>query len=327
MEANAYPQVLQKRKTEKNLQKRSINPFLHELKKNRSLFAMALPGVAILLLFNYLPMAGIVIAFEDYTPADGYFGSKWVAFKNFEFLFKTSDAFVITRNTVLYNLAFILLGIVCAVAMAVILSEMRGKRAAKVFQTGMLLPHFLSWVVAAYIVYAFLSTDTGILNRILGLFGQKAVNWYANVQAWPFFLVFANLWKTVGFNSIIYLAAITGINPEYYEAALLDGATKWQQIWKITIPSILPQISILFLLAVGNIFRSDFGLFYLVPRNSGVLYPVTQTLDTYIYNGLMTMGDVGMSSAAGLYQAVVGLVMVLGSNLIIRKVDSEKALF
>ncbi len=303
-------------------------PFFEELLKNKSLYLMTLPGLLILLLFNYLPMAGIVIAFKDYTPLLGYFRSKWVGFKNFEFLFKTSDALIITRNTVLYNLVFITIGIVCSVGMAIILSEINGKRLAKVFQTGMLLPHFLSWVVVGYLVYAFLSTDTGILNRMLKQFyGMKAVNWYSTIKPWPFFLVFSNLWKTVGFNSIIYLAAITGINPEYYEAALLDGATKWQQIFKITIPMIQPQITILFLLAIGGIFRSDFGLFYLVPRNSGILYPVTQTIDTYVYIGLTTMGDVGMTSAAGFYQSIVGFIMVLGSNLIVRKIDREKALF
>lgn len=302
--------------------------FFKELKKNKSLYAMTLPGMIALIIFCYLPMIGIIIAFKDYIPSQGYLGSRWVGFKNFEFLFKTEDAFIITRNTVLYNLVFIFLGLFCSVATAVILSEIKNKWLAKTFQTGMLLPHFLSWVVVSYFVYAFLSTDTGILNRGLSsLLGLPAVNWYADLKPWPFFLVFANLWKGIGWSSIIYLAAITGINPEYYEAALLDGATKWQQIRKITVPMITPQISILFLLSVGGIFRSDFGLFYLVPKNSGILYPVTQTIDTYIYVGLTTMGDVGMSSAAGLYQSVVGFILVIGSNLIVRRIDSEKALF
>lgn len=299
-----------------------------ELKKNGALYTMILPGVLTLIVFNYLPMFGITIAFKNFNYSKGLFGSPWAGFKNFEFLFKSNDAFLITRNTILYNLVFIVLGTAGAVLVAVALSEMKQHFLAKASQTALLLPYFLSWVVVSYVGYAFLGTDKGAINlQILKPLGLSPVNWYFEVGAWPFILTFFHLWKTVGYSSIIYLAAITGINDEYYEAAVLDGASKWKQIRHITLPLIMPQIVMMVLLSIGRIFYADFGLFYQLPRNSGTLYPVTNVIDTYIYNGLSATGNIGMSSAAGLYQAFVGFVLVLGSNLLVKRLDPDKALF
>jgi putative aldouronate transport system permease protein len=301
---------------------------IKEIKKNKILFLMTIPGVLTLILFNYLPMFGIVIAFKDFNYQKGIWGSRWIGLRNFEFLFKSSDAFLITRNTILYNVAFIVLGLIASVFIAIALSEIKNSLLAKYFQTAMLLPHFLSWVVISYLVFSFLSYDRGLLNTgLLRLLGMDPVNWYSDPKPWPFFIILIDLWKHTGYSSVIYLASITGINQEYYESAMLDGATKWQQIRRITIPLISPQIIILTLIAIGRIFNADFGLFYQVPMNSGILYPVTNVIDTYIYIGLTSMNNIGMTSAAGLYQAVIGFILVIGSNLLVRKIDNEKALF
>jgi putative aldouronate transport system permease protein len=198
---------------------------------------------------------------------------------------------------------------------------------AKIYQTGMFLPHFLSWVIVSYFVFSFLSVDKGVLNQFLTFIGVDPVFWYSEKEYWPYILVFVNLWKGVGYGSVIYLAAIVGIDKSYFEAAMIDGASKWQQIRKITIPMITPIIVIMFILAVGGIFRADFGLFYQVPRDTGALYPVTNVIDTFVYRGLKVTGNIGMSTAAGLYQAVVGFVLVIVTNFIVRKINKEQALF
>ncbi|MGE5550912.1 MAG: ABC transporter permease [Bacteroidota bacterium] len=307
--------------------------FFYELKKNKTLFFMLLPGMIVLLLNHYLPLFGVIIAFKDFKFLginffDSLLKSDWVGFTNFKYLFSSADAFVITRNTVLYNTAFIFLGLVAAVALAVAFSEMRFRRVARVFQGAMFLPHFLSWVVASHLFYAFLSYDQGFINRtLLPLLGLKPFAWYTDLRPWPFIIVFLNLWKWAGFNCVIYLAAILGLEPEHFEAATIDGANKWQQITKITIPQLVPLMITLTLLNIGQIFRADFGLFFHIPRNSGLLFPVTNVIDTYVYNTLLHSGDIGMSSAAGLYQAAVGFVLVLVTNLVVRKRHSEHALF
>lgn len=277
-------------------------------------------------------MFGTVIAFKDFRISrDGFFASimnsEWVGFDNFKYLFGTDSAFIITRNTVLYNLVFIVLGLIFAVAVAIILAELANKKLAKIYQTGMLFPHFLSWVIVSYFVFTFLSVDRGLMNNILDWFGVDPISWYSESKYWPFILVFMNMWKGIGYGSIVYLAAIIGIDRTYYEAAMIDGATKWQQIRHVTIPMITPLIVILTILNVGKIFNSDFGLFYQLPRDSGALYSATQTIDTFVYRGLMTLGDIGMSTAAGLYQAFVGLVLVLLTNYIVKKIDEDNALF
>jgi putative aldouronate transport system permease protein len=309
-----------------------IKQFGKNLYENRIWLLMTLPGLIWLIVLKYIPMFGQVIAFKDFRfHADGFLASvihsEWIGFENFKFLFSTNDAYIITRNTVLYNLVFIVLGLILAVAVAVILSELTKQKLAKIYQTGMLFPHFLSWVVVSYFVFAFLSVDKGLFNSILGFFQIDPVSWYNEPAFWPYFLVAVSQWKGVGFSSIVYLAAIVGIDRTYYEAAMIDGASKWQQIWNVTIPMIMPLIIILTILNIGSIFSADFGLFYQIPRDSGPLYPVTNVIDTYVYRGLMSMGDIGMSTAAGLYQATVGFILILVTNYIVRKIDEENALF
>lgn len=305
---------------------------LKDLWKNKAFILMVLPGAIWLILFFYIPVTGNIVAFKNFQYSDGGFikslvNSPWVGFDNFKFLFSSNNAYLITRNTVLYNSAFIILGTLFAVFIAIVLSELRSRKMKKIYQTSMLFPYFLSWVIISYFVYAFLSPDKGLLNSMLTHLGGKEINWYTEPKYWPFFLIFIGIWKGVGYNSIIYFASILGINSTYYEAAMVDGASKWQQIKSVTIPQLVPLISILSILAVGNIFRADFGLFYQIPRNSGALYEVTSVLDTYIYNGLTSTGDIGMTAAAGLYQSIVGCILVVGTNLIMRKFDEESALF
>ncbi|NGZ78023.1 ABC transporter permease [Saccharibacillus alkalitolerans] len=306
--------------------------FWKKIVRNRALLLLVLPGTVWFLIFAYLPMFGTVLAFKDFRISpDGFFASvlssDWVGFKNFEYLFQTSDAYVITRNTILYNVAMIILGLVSAVGFAVLLSELLNKRMAKVYQTGMFLPHFLSWVIISYFAFTFLSPDKGVLNQLAAYFGTDSVSWYSEPKYWPFIILFVGIWKGIGYNSVIYLAAITGIDKSYYEAATIDGARKWQQIRYITLPLLRPLMIILTILAIGGIFRSDFGLFYQLPKDSGALYPVTNVIDTFVYRGLMNMGDIGMSTAAGLYQSLVGLVLILTANYIVRKIDRDQAIF
>ncbi len=251
----------------------------------------------------------------------------WVWLDNFKFLFKSSDAWLITRNTVLYNLVFIILGIVLPVTLAILLKEIFNKRLSKFYQTSMFLPYFLSWVVVSYCLYAFLSPEKGYLNTIFASMGMDKVSWYTESVYWPFIIIIMSQWKGVGYGTVVYLASICGIDKTYYEAALIDGATKWQQIKNITIPLLKPIIIIMFITSIGGMFRSDFGLFYQLPKNSGALYPVTNVIDTYVYRGLMNLGNVGMSSAAALYQSFVGMILIITTNAIVKKVDEESAFF
>lgn len=310
----------------------AVSAFLKKVIRNRALLLMVLPGTIWFLIFAYLPMFGAILAFKDFRISrDGFFASvfnsKWVSFKNFEYLFTTNDAYIITRNTILYNVVMIILGLVVAVGFAILLSELANKRMAKVYQTGMFLPHFLSWVIISYFAFTFLSMDKGTLNQIITYFGGDPVSWYSETKYWPFIIVLVGIWKSVGYNSVIYLAAITGIDRSYYEAAVIDGATKWKQIRYITIPLLRPLMIILTILAIGGIFRSDFGLFYQLPKDAGALYPVTNVIDTFVYRGLINMGDIGMSTAAGLYQSIVGLILILCANYIVRKIEKDHAIF
>lgn len=296
--------------------------------KNLPLFMIALPGIIYLLINNYVPMFGIFLAFKNYSLKKGVFGSDWCGFQNFEFLFKTKDAWVMTRNTILYNVAFIIIGTIVAIAVAVMMCELGKKTRVKFFQAALLLPNLLSWVVIGFIAYAFLNADTGFINNtILAGLGIKPISWYSYTGAWPAIIIIVYLWKNMGYQSIVYMASISGIDKSIYEAAAIDGATKMQQIFKITLPMLKPTVITLTLMSIGRIFYSDFGLFYQVPQNSGALFNVTQTIDTYVYRGLMELNDVGMSAAAGFYQSVVGFVLVLFANAIVRKVDSDNALF
>ncbi|MBY9077919.1 sugar ABC transporter permease [Paenibacillus sp. HN-1] len=298
-------------------------------RKYGAFYLMMTPALIFLLINNYLPMIGSVLAFKNVNYQSGVFNSPWVGWKNFEFLFSTSDAWNITKNTIIYNVVFIVLNLIFGVALALLFNSMRNPRLAKFHQTMMFLPYFLSWVIVTYLVYGFLNPEIGLLNKvILPWFGiDNAIDWYSDPKYWPFILPIVNTWKGIGYYAVFYLAAIIGIDKEYYEAATIDGASKWNQIRTITLPLLRPIVIVLTLLQVGRIFYSDFGLFYQVTRNAGALYDTTLVIDTYVYQGLIVTGDFGMSSAAGLYQAVVGFVVVFVSNLIIRKISKEDALF
>ncbi len=292
------------------------------------LYIMALPGVALLILFSYLPMGGLVLAFKKYNVQKGIFGSPFNGLDNCKFLFATSDAFIITRNTVLYNIVFIFLNMVIAVILSLMLSSLRSGRLAKAFQTIYMMPYFLSWAVVAIIAAAFLERSNGYVNHILQMFGQEGlVDWYQKISIWPPLLVFINAWKGVGYQAVMYLAVISGISSDYYEAAMLDGASRLQQAVYITIPHLRFIIAVSLIMAMGGIFRGDFGLFYTVTKDSGTLYPVTNVIDTYIYRGLKNQVNLGMTTAAGLFQSVVGFVFVLLANRIVSKVDPDSAMF
>lgn len=305
-----------------------------KLKKNLALLSMVAPGAIWLLLLRYLPMGGIVLAFKNYkvyprnpTFISNLMHSKWVGIDNFKFLFMTDDAIVMIRNTLAYNIVFIILGVIIPVAFAIMMNELTKKFCAKVYQTMMFFPYFLSWVVVSYFLNAFLDAQYGLITAAQKAAGEVPIAWYTTPKYWPYIIVFANLWKNVGYSTILYLAAIAGIDTNQYEAAAIDGATKWQQIWHVTIPNLRTMIAILFILNVGKIFNADFGLFYNVPMQNGALFPVTQVVDTYIYRAMMNTGNIGMSSAAGLLQNVIGLICILGANALVKKIDSESTLF
>lgn len=305
---------------------RQLGQYLLRLRKNRQLLLMTLPGMLFILIFSYFPMFGLLIAFKDYKYSRGIWGSEWVGLTNFDFLFATRDVWRVTYNTITLNALFILFGLVCAVALAILMFEIKSRLVHSFFQSTYFLPYLLSWVLVGYFVYALLSTD-GFVNRLLGLLGFETLSWYTSPRYWPAILVLVSIWKNVGYTSIIYLAGMLGINPEYYEAAKLDGASKLQQIRYVTLPLLAPVITIMTLLQIGRIFYADFGLFYNVTRDSGILYPTTDVIDTYVFRMLRKVGDFGMASAAGFYQAVVGFALVFLSNLIVRNKDKDNALF
>lgn len=322
-------------KTTERLEPRTTSPsWFEKNKKTLVLLTMVAPVAIWLLLLRYLPMGGIVLAFKSYkvNPRNPSFisnliNSKWVGFKNFEFLFKTDSAWVMIRNTLAYNIVFIILGVIIPVAFAIMMNEITRKFFKKAYQTMMFFPYFLSWVVVSYFLNAFLDAQYGMIPAMQEAAGHARTSWYTTPGPWPFILTFANLWKNVGYSTVLYLAAITGIDTNQYEAAAIDGATKWQQVLHVTIPHLRAMIAILFIMNVGKIFASDFGLFYNVPMQNGALFSVTQTIDTYVYRAYMATGDPGQSSAAGLLQNVLGFVCILTANGIVKKIDSESSLF
>lgn len=303
------------------------NGFLKELVTNKAMFLMMLPPFILIFVNYYLPMFGVIIAFKNFNYADGFLGSPWAGLQNFRFLFMSDKAWLITRNTILYNLAFILLGLIFALLFALALNELTNRLAAKFYQSIIFLPYFLSWVVVAYLVLAFLDPNGFYNKTLVNLFNLPQIDWYASPQYWPVILILVNIWKNVGYGIVIYTAGIAGIDQEYYEAAVLDGASKLQQIRYITLPFLVPFMIVTTIISLGNIFRADFGLFYQVPMQQGLLTPATEVLDTYIYKALIYTGDLGMSSAAGLYQSVVGFFTVLFANWIVGKVSEENKIF
>jgi len=289
---------------------------------------MALPALVYLFINNYLPLTGMVVAFKDFDYSKGIYGSDWAGFRNFLFLFKNSVAFIITRNTILYNVVFIIINTFLGILVAILLSEVTSKKALKVYQTVILLPYLFSIVIISYLVFAFLSTDVGFINKgILEPLGKSTISWYNESKYWPIILPIVNTWKSFGFQATIYYANVISIDKSYYEAAQLDGASKLQQVRYITLVLLKPVIIMMILLAVGKIFYSDFGLFYQVTQNSGAIYSTTNTIDTYVYRTLIQTGDVCMSAAAGVYQSVVGFLIVLITNLLLRKISPEDSLF
>lgn len=301
---------------------------IKKFRRDMPLYLMMVPGLIYLLINNYIPMAGIMIAFKQVNFRLGILESPFIGLKNFAFLFK-GDAWLITRNTIGYNLVFIVLTPIVAISIAILLNELASKRMKQFYQTVILIPYLISIVVVSYIVYSLLSTDTGFINNtILPFFGiHNKISWYSSPQYWPFILVFTHLWKGFGYSTIIYYATVVGIDSSYYEAAAIDGASRWQRIWNVTIPSLKPTIITLTLLSIGRMFYSDFGLFYQVPLSSGPLMDVTNTIDTYVYRGLMQSNNIGMSSAAGVYQSIVGFILVLTANAVVSKISKEDALF
>lgn len=296
-------------------------------KDNAELSALLIPGILLLITFMYIPMFGVIIAFKDYRNNLGIFGSKWVGLQNFKFFFTSQDAWRIARNTVGYGILFIILGIIAAVFVAILLYEVRSRAALKFYQTSMILPHFLSWVIVGYITYILLEPSMGIFNQIIRFCGGEGLQWYSEPKYWVFILPLVNLWKNVGLKCIMYYAALMGIDRELFEAAEIDGANRFKQILHITLPSLVPLMVILTILDVGHIIKGDFGLFYTIPRDVGLLYPTTDIIDTYVYRGLRTGDDIGITTAVGLFQSVVGFIMVVGTNLIVKKISPENSLF
>ena len=290
------------------------------------LYLMMAPGLIYLFINNYMPMAGLVVAFKNYNVVDGIFGSPWAGLSNFTYLF--NDAWMITRNTLLYNIVFIIINLILGIAFAIFICDIRSKACKTIYQSAILLPFLMSIVIVSYITFAFFSGDNGMLNKtILPFFGKEAINWYSESKYWPVILVIVNTWKGVGYGCLIYISSISGIDPSFYEAAELDGASKWKQIRYITLPSIMPSVITLTLLNIGRIFYSDFGLFYQVTQNSGQLYDTTNVIDTYVYRALRQSGNIGMASAAGFYQSIVGFACVLLANVVVRKLSPENAMF
>lgn len=301
--------------------------FLFNLKKHWLLFVMLIPAVAYVLVFSYAPMTGLVLAFKRYQFRGGIYFSPWNGLQNFEALLISGKLWMSTRNTLLYNIAFIALGVVFEMGSAILLNEIVFKRFKKVSQTLMFLPYFISWVVVSAIVYNVFNYERGVVNHVLTALGGNAFDLYNTPGAWPILLVLLKLWKQTGYGSVVYLAAITGLDQEMFEAATIDGANAWQKVRHITIPMLIPTMMILVLLGVGNIFRGDFGLFYQTVKSSAILQPVTEVIDTYVFKLLITDGNIGVSAAAGLYQSVLCFITINVCNYLVKRVQPDYALY
>ena len=305
----------------------SLRNFQGNLRKNAIYLLLLLPAVIYVLVFSYAPMVGVVMAFEKYNFTQGLFRSPWVGLKNFRFLTVSNKLWPLTRNTLLYNLAFIVVGMVMEVGFAVIINEMRCRWFKKIFQSFIFLPYFISWVIASAVVQTLLDYNTGLISRMVKSLGLEMVNVYADAGPWPFLLVFFRMWKGVGYGSIIYLSAITGIDSEMYEAADIDGANSWQKVFSITLPSLIPTMVIMFLLACGQIFRGDFGMFFQLIGNNGVLLEVGDILDLYVYRAMAGNGNLGYGAAAGLFQSLLCFVTILTANFVVKKIQPDYTLF
>jgi putative aldouronate transport system permease protein len=302
--------------------------FRHEFAKNRALFLMVAPAVLLVFALSYVPMAGLILAFKNYRFDLGIFGSAWNGFDNFRFLFLSGDGFRITRNTILYNLLNLLTSQALAVIIAIVISEMRGKKPYKRFcQSAIFLPYLISWVIVGTFVFNIFNYETGVMNNIIKSMGREPVNVYGIPMVWPFIICAFNSWKWCGYNSIIYIAAITTIDQECYEAADIDGANIFKKIRYITLPSLRPTIIIMLLLQVGRILRGDFEMFYQIVGNNGQLFNATDVIDTYVFRSLLSSVNIGMTAAASLYQSVLCFIIILTVNHIVKKVEADYALF
>jgi putative aldouronate transport system permease protein len=300
---------------------------IRQFKKQWLLFVMLLPAVLYVVVFSYIPMTGIVLAFKKYNYAGGIYGSPWNGLDNFKALMISGKLGMVTRNTLLYNIVFIILGVIFEMGSAILLNELLSKRFKKIAQSFMFLPYFISWVIAGAILYNVFNYERGVVNRIIEAFGGTSFDLYNTPSAWPLVLVALKIWKHTGYGSVVYLAAITGLDQEMFEAASIDGATAWQKIRYLTIPSLIPTMMILVLMAVGNIFRGDFGLFYQTVKSSALLLPVTDVIDTYVFRLLMDSGNIGVSAAAGLYQSVLCFITITICNKLVKIVNPDYALY
>ena len=315
-------------KKEKTVRLGKRHGFIWNLVHYRTLFLFLLPGLVLLILKNYMPMTGIIMAFKNMDNSLGMFNSPFCGFKNFEFLLKSEDVWRATKNTLIYNSIFLALGVVLKVALAIGITELMNQKFAKIYQTFFCLPHFFSAVMVACIVNAFLSSSPdGVVNRILVSMGANSVSWYNTIWIWPFLLTFVHFWQGTGYGAIIYIATITGFDQEIFEAAVVDGANRWQRIRYMTIPMLKQTVVVLTILALGNLFEGGFGLFYQVTLDSPTLYPVTDVIDTYIYRSLTTMPDLGMTTAASFIQSTIGCILVVAVNLVVRRWDPNSSLF
>ncbi len=307
--------------------KKKENLFLKDLRRNRVKWLMLVPAALVVILMCYIPMTGIVLAFKSYNYHDGIFGSPWVWLENFRYFFQSGKAWTTTRNTILYNLAFLCVNTVLQISCAIMLSEVIGKKFKRITQSVMFLPYFISWVVVGAFVYNLFNYEFGAVNTFLKSVGLDPVDIYSNKGAWPFILVAFSAFKNVGYGTVMYLASIVNIDDHLFEAAELDGANMWQKIRHITIPCIRPTIVILFLLAIGTIMKGDFQMFWQVTGNNPMVLETTDVIDTYVTRSLLTLQEFGMTSAAGLYQSGISFVLVLIANRLVKKVEPDYALF
>lgn len=320
--------MIKKQKTEKNVPESTKNKQLSKVKRRETfhLDLMVLPGFLLLLVFNYLPMLGLPIAFKDYNPNLGIFGSPWNGFENFRFFFESQDAVRTIRNTLMYSVTFLVLDLVCGVGLALMFYNLRSRKALKFYNTVVILPRFMSAVIIAFIVYIILNPSYGLMNQVIVALGGTKVQWYSEAAYWPFILTITHIWSSVGMNSIIYYASLMSLDESLLEAARLDGASKWQETWYVVIPHLIPVMVINTILAIGRLFQGDFGLFYQVPKNVGLLYETTDVINTYTYRALQS-GALEKSTAVGLFQSLVGCILVIVTNKIVQKISPENSLF
>lgn len=301
--------------------------FVEELKKNKALFVMATPAVILVLVMQYLPMSGLVLAFKNFRFDLGVFGSDWNGWANFQFLFASGTGWLITKNTILYNLLNLITSQALAVIIAIFITEMNGKYFKKISQSVIFLPYFISWIIVGVFVYNIFNYETGLMNGLLASFGVDPVNVYAMPGVWPVIICLFNAWKWCGYNSVIYIAAIMGVDAGIYEAASIDGATMFQRVRHITLPSIRPTLVTMILLQVGRILRGDFEMFYQIVGNNGQLYNMTDVIDTYVFRSLLTSPNIGMTAAASLYQSALCFIIIMVVNAVVKRIDSDYALF